>query len=231
MSCRSTRYASFNPLKSAYQSCHSTVTALLTLLNKPRLSATRGIPRSWPERCLWRHRSRDPIYSTSLDVYGVDGTAMNWLRSYLTQRSNMSRSARISLHPSYSALMSHRDPYLARSFSLPPSPLLFLPHISRLISNNIRGWHPAFHLNFKNQLCRPDRLPWGHLAAPHFLVLLQQILPWILKNLRPSFSVPMQPRSKPNTQQHQQVDFSGSPILLSDKIKLLSVKIDSTSRK
>ena len=91
----------------------------------------------------------------------------------LPSGSNMWRSARTSLHPSYSALVSHRDPYLARSSSHSfISPINCLPHISRLISNNIRGWHPAFHFNFKNQLCRPDPLPRGRLAAPHFLVSL-----------------------------------------------------------
>ena len=79
----------YNPLQSAYRSCHSTETVLLTLLNKTRLSADHE------ESTLLVSLDLSAAFNTIdhailLDrlrlMYGVDGPALNWLRSYLTQR-------------------------------------------------------------------------------------------------------------------------------------------------
>ena len=79
----------YNPLQSAYRTGHSTKTVLLTLLNKARLSADRG--ESTLLVSLDLSDAFDTIDHSILlarlrSMYGVDGSALMWLESYLSLR-------------------------------------------------------------------------------------------------------------------------------------------------
>ena len=69
----------YNPLQSAYRTCHSTETALLALLNKTRLSADQG--KSTLLVSLDLSAAFDTIDHSILlarfrSMYGVDGSAL-----------------------------------------------------------------------------------------------------------------------------------------------------------
>ena len=79
----------YNPLQSAYRTGHSTETALLTLLNKARLSADRGestLLVSLDLSAAFDTIDHSILLARLRSMYGVDGNAFMWLESYLSQR-------------------------------------------------------------------------------------------------------------------------------------------------
>ena len=105
---------------------------------------------TWPERCLRHHRSRDPTWSTSLDV---------WCWWNCSELASVLSNPAVPICESWPGHLFIRltkhwcptgFPYLARSFSLLSSPHSICCRSFQSSSATVCGWHPAFHLNFKN---------------------------------------------------------------------------------
>ena len=198
----------YNPFQSTYRSCHSTETALLTLLNKTRLSADQGNPRSYsvtrPERCLRHHRSRDPTRSTSLNVWCW------WNCSELASFLSNPTVPICEDRPGYIFIRLTQCSTGFRTWS-DPFHFLHLPHSIccrpfQGWSATIRGWHPVLlHLTF-----------WFYYNC-------------LALNPEKSEAILLGTHARNKSLSNiNQVDIAGSPIPLSDKIKLLGVTIDST---
>ena len=220
----------YNPFQSAYRSCHSTETALTDPAQQNQTFCRPGGIHApcitWSERCLRHHRSWDPTCSTSLDVWC-------WWNCFelAPVLSNPAvpiwegRPGHLSI-PIYSALVSHRDPCSARSFSLPSSPPFnLLPPISRLISNSTR-----MTLSFSSQFQKPTLSTRSACLEAALLHLTS----WFYYNclaLNPekSEAILLGTHARNKTLSNiNQVDIAGSSIPLSDEIELLGVTIYST---
>ena len=183
----------YNPFQSAYRSCHSTETALLTLLNKTRLSADQG------ESTLLVSLDLSAAFDT-IDhailltrlrlMYGVDGTALNWLRSYLTQRfqyvkvgQDISPSVLLSTGVPQGSVLG---PILFTSFI---SPFNLLPPISRLISNSMR-MTPSFSYQFQKPTLSTRSAALRQPCCTSLPGSTTTVSLLILRNLKPSSSAP-----------------------------------------
>ena len=219
----------YNPFQSAYRSCHSTEKALLTLLNKTRLSADQG--ESTLLVSLDLSAAFDTIdHAILLDrlrlMYGVDGTALNWLRSYLTQRSQY---VKVGQDISPSVLLSTGVPQGSVL-----GPILFTSFISPI-------QFVASHFKVDQQQYADDTQLFISISKTNSAdqircleAALLHLTSWFYYNclaLNPekSEAILLGTHARNKTLSNiNQVDIAGSPIPLSDKIKLLGVTIDST---
>ena len=217
------------PFQSAYRSCHSTETTLLTLLNKTRLSADQG--ESTLLVSLDLSAAFDTIdHAILLDrlrlMYGVDGTALNWLRSYLTQRSQY---VKVGQDISPSVLLSTGVPQGSVL-----GPILFTSFISPI-------QFVASHFKVDQQQYADDTQLFISISKTNSAdqircleAALLHLTSWFYHNclaLNPekSEAILLGTHARYKTLSNiNQVDIAGSPIPLSDKIKLLGVTIDST---
>ena len=140
----------FNPNQSAYRQGYSTETALLFTLNNIRQSADRG--KSTILVSLDLSSSFDTIDHHLLlerlrTMFAVNGPALNWLRSYLTDRTQLVKhgddlSAPMLLHGS-SGFSSRADSFHILHFTCP-----LHRHTVWGPSTTICRWYPAVHGNF-----------------------------------------------------------------------------------
>ena len=82
----------YNPLQSAYRTGHSTETALLTLLNKARLSSDRGestLLVSLDLSAAFDTIDHSILLARLRSMYDVDGSALMWLESYLVSEGSI----------------------------------------------------------------------------------------------------------------------------------------------
>ena len=219
----------YNPFQSAYRSCHSTETALLTLLNKTRLSADQG--ESTLLVSLDLSAAFDTIdHAILLDrlrlMYGVEGTALNWLRSYLNQRfqyvkvgQDISPSILLSTGVPQGSVLG---PILFTSFI---SPIQFITAHFKVDQQQYADDTQLFISMSKTNSA--DQIHCLESALLH-------LTSWFYFNclaLNPEKSEAIllgtHARNK-SLGDINQVDIAGSPIPLSDNIKLLGTTIDST---
>ena len=141
--------------------------------------------------------------------------------------SNMWNLVRMSPPQPSSKQVFLRVRFLDPSFSIPSSPPFNLsPASSMLINNNMRMipkfLSPYQEVQFRGGLPGPGKPPRNCTCTSHFLVLSQ----WsCFKSRKVWGHSPRHPSSLDNI---TQVDVNGSPISMSDSIKLLGVTIDSS---
>ena len=217
----------YNPLQSAYRSGHSTETALLTLLNKARLSADRG--ESTLLVSLDLSAAFDTIDHSILlyrlsSMYGVDGNALMWLESYLSLRvqyvkfgQDVSSSTQLKTGVPQGSVLG---------------PILFTSFISSFVTSqfNVDQQQYADDTQVFISLSKsnsPDRVSRLETA-------LIQLTSWFYHNglaLNPekSEAILLGTHSRNKSLNNiTQVEVNGSPIPISDNIKLLGVTIDSS---
>ena len=204
-------------------------TALLTLLNKARLSADRGestLLVSLDLSAAFDTIDHSILLARLRSMYGVDGSALMWLESYLSLRAqyvkfgqDVSSTTQLKTGVPQGSVLG---PILFTSFI---SPIQFVTSQFNVDQQQYADDTQVFISLSKSN--SPDRVSRLETALVH-------LTSWFYHNglaLNPEKSEAIllgtHHRNK-SLDNITQVDVNGSPIPISDSIKLLGVTIDSS---
>jgi hypothetical protein len=218
----------FNPFQSAYRRNHSTETALLCTLDQVFHSADLG--ESTVLVALDLSAAFDTIDHTLLltrlqSTFGITGTTLNWISSYLTNRYQFVKLGTLSSTPQLCTSGVPQGSVLG--------PLLFTLYvspISSLLSRLGVSQHQyADDTQLYISLSRSNTSQQAHTLEYALSVLsLWFSHNWLALNPEKSESILLGTQQRNRTLDLSSVDVAGAVVPLSDNIKLLGVTLDNS---